>query len=324
MACAGLALALASACLGAGVARAQDAVDARVRAAARELGADGMQLFDRGQYADALDRFERANKLIPAPTLQLRAARCLVKLGRLVEASERYLDATRMDLPGNALPVHFKARREAQKERDELLPTLPKLTIELEGPGTDVTVRLDGQDVPAALLGAPQPVDPGRHEIVAARGDAEATRSIAVKPGELATVRLRAPRPGEASSSEAAPLTAWERAAVVTMVAGGGLVVLGAVNGLAALAQHASLADRCPDRVCPPDASGAVDVYDATRVWTTLGLVTGGLALATGTVLFFTEPSVSRSEGDVDDDVARRSRLELGVGPGGAVLRGRF
>src|SRR4051812_4084136 len=74
-------------------ARAQS-LDDSTRSAARGLGEEGIALFDRGDYAGALARFERAEAVVRMPTLSLRAAWCLEKLGRLVEAAERYLVTT--------------------------------------------------------------------------------------------------------------------------------------------------------------------------------------------------------------------------------------
>src|SRR5262249_5440698 len=74
----------------------ESAVDDQTRAKARTIGEEGLALYDQGRYIEALDRFQSASALVKAPTLDLMAARCLTKMGRLVEASERYLDVTRM------------------------------------------------------------------------------------------------------------------------------------------------------------------------------------------------------------------------------------
>jgi hypothetical protein len=104
-----LAVALvAMATLGAAPAFAQ-AIDPSTRAAARKLGEDAGKLFESGDYAGALEKYNLADQLVPAPTLGVRAARCLVKLGRIVEASERYLDVTRIKLEKSALGVQRKA-----------------------------------------------------------------------------------------------------------------------------------------------------------------------------------------------------------------------
>jgi hypothetical protein len=117
-------------------ARAQGAngQSAIVRATARKLGGEAVKLYDAGDYAGALEKFNTADSLVPAPTLGLYAARCLVKLGRTVEASERYLEVTRMELDRAALPVMRKAQADAVTEREKLLPSIPTLEVRLTGP----------------------------------------------------------------------------------------------------------------------------------------------------------------------------------------------
>ena len=60
------------------------------KAAARSAYTEGVQLEESGKFAEALARFEAAQKLFDAPTHQLHIARCQAKTGRLVEASEHY------------------------------------------------------------------------------------------------------------------------------------------------------------------------------------------------------------------------------------------
>src|SRR5262245_51329128 len=78
------------------------AADEETRAKARAIGEEALALYDQGRYIEAFDKFQSASDLVKAPTLDLMAARCLVKMGRLVEASERYLDVTRMTVDDKA------------------------------------------------------------------------------------------------------------------------------------------------------------------------------------------------------------------------------
>src|SRR5690242_3471253 len=104
-----------------GPAARADSVDAAARATARKLGTEAVKLFEAGDFAAALDKFNTADSLVPAPTLGLYAARCLVKLDRLVEASERYLAVTRMQLERGAPAVMRKAQADAVTEREKLM-----------------------------------------------------------------------------------------------------------------------------------------------------------------------------------------------------------
>src|SRR6187399_2839785 len=70
----------------------------RDRAAARSAADAGADAFDQQRYADAVELFGRAEKLVHATPHLLFIARSLVKLGRLVEAHETYLKIQREKL----------------------------------------------------------------------------------------------------------------------------------------------------------------------------------------------------------------------------------
>ncbi|MEK6607460.1 MAG: hypothetical protein AABZ30_07350 [Myxococcota bacterium] len=87
--------------------------------AARAKLADGIGLYDRGDFAGALAAFEEAYRLYASPKLLVNQATCHAKLGRPVEALalyERFLAD-----PGNApAALVEEARRAAEKLRGEI------------------------------------------------------------------------------------------------------------------------------------------------------------------------------------------------------------
>jgi uncharacterized protein HemY len=64
--------------------------DQATRDVARELGDRGVEAYGKGDWEQARQLFHQAFQLVPAPTLAIREADALVKLGRLVEAREGY------------------------------------------------------------------------------------------------------------------------------------------------------------------------------------------------------------------------------------------
>src|SRR3984957_12939295 len=93
-----------------GVARAQPASDAD-RAAARELFVEGVKLQEAGSFADALDRFDRAQAVFSAPTHLLHIAECEAAVGKLVESAETYRTLTRTTLPPGAPNAFVQAQK---------------------------------------------------------------------------------------------------------------------------------------------------------------------------------------------------------------------
>lgn len=261
------------------------------RSRARALGEEGNDLFDKGDYAGALDRYERAAKLVSVPTLGLKSARCLEKLHRLIEASERYLAVTRMTLPEGALDVHKEALIAADKERTELLPRIPSVVVKIRGEEAG-EVSLDGKPYPAELVGVKGLVDPGKHRFEARRGRKRVAREVDVAEGAVAEVEL------DFANAELLP----EKPRVVpssprwlNAVHGVGLAALGlGVAGLAvgagaagaAASSRSDLQGPCgEDLQCPPSSWDDADSYNTLRVVSTAGWIAGGVLAATGIVL---------------------------------------
>ena len=307
-------------------ARAND--DAGTRAAARAMAEDALAHYDKGDYAGALDLFDRADALVHAPTLGLMAARCLHKLGRLVEASERYVAVAAIELDKKAPAAQAKAQVTAQQERAALLPKLPSLVVEVEGAApSDVRVTLDDRPLPAEILGRKRPTDPGAHRLEATRGAEVVTREITLAVGQSATITLKltgATTKALATTEETAP-GAGGRDATLRLagfaavgVGGAGLLV-GAITGGVALSTRSSLdAAGCSGGHCPASQQSAVDRYNTLRMVSGPGLIVGGLLAAGGVTLVVVSGRAS--------DAGKTSGAGWGpfVGPGSAGVAGVF
>jgi hypothetical protein len=268
------------------------AEDSKTRGAVRELANDGLKLYDAGNYAGALEKFTRANKLIPAPTLQVRIARSLEKLGRLVDASEMYLEAIRFKSDRSAPAQYAQAQKDAQTERDLLLPRIPKLRVLISGPVTDRTeILLDDKPLQTELIDTLLPVDPGKHQVRVRREDITVTKSASVPEASTARIEVVLPAIGQSVAAKAESTAATWRAWTIASfaVGGAGLLTFG-ISGSVALVLKADLDKRCVDRTCPPEAFGTLDSYDAAKTATTVGLVFGGVGIATGTTLLLVRP----------------------------------
>src|ERR1700722_16924400 len=139
------------------VARAQAtsaAPSASDRVTARALAHEGYEAETHGQYAEAADRFQRAEALVHAPTLELGLARAEVGLGKLVEAHETYRRIVREELAPGAPAPFAKAVEDARRELTAIEPRLAWVTIDVPGPPpASVSVSVDGVSLPAAVLG---------------------------------------------------------------------------------------------------------------------------------------------------------------------------
>ncbi|MBI4705783.1 MAG: hypothetical protein HY744_32215 [Deltaproteobacteria bacterium] len=267
------------------------------RAQAQKLGGEALDLYDAGDYQAALAKFEQADRLTPAPTLKVRMARCLDKLGRLIDAAAQYREVIDFDLGPRALPVHRQAQEQAVKDLATLLEQTPSIEIRVRGPGADrAVVRLDGRELPAAALGKRQSLDPGSHRVEAQRGPAVVAKELQIDRGAREQVVLElgplpvparpteAPRPPPSSS----PLPALGWAALGL---GGAGLVAGTVTGALVLKKQASLEESCGGRQCLPEHHDDVDAFDRLRLSSGACFIAGGALVAAGAALLLLAPA---------------------------------
>ncbi len=168
------------------------AQDESVVATARQLGEEGLSAYDAGRYDEAAQKLLRAYQAVRVPTFARNAARALAKQGKLVAASELYLEAKRLE--PNELwhgQMQQQALRDCEQERQELLPRVARLTILLDVVSAhDTKVFVDGVAIPESLLGTEQFTDPGRRHVVAKRGSDVTERDVELKEGERQHVTL--------------------------------------------------------------------------------------------------------------------------------------
>jgi hypothetical protein len=184
-------LVLGAALLLSSTGRAQD-VDDAARGAARKLGYAGIEAYQANEYKSALEKLDKAYRVLQAPSLGLWSARALLANGRLVEASERYLEVTRLSPSGGEKAVQDQAKADARRELEGLTARIPSLVIRLEGAhASDVKLTVDGVAVPSALVGEGRPTNPGKHRVEGTRGSERVAAEVALQEREEKSVVLR-------------------------------------------------------------------------------------------------------------------------------------
>lgn len=179
---------------------AQLAADDATRAAARQLGADGIDAYQANDFVEASRKLERAYHLYAVPTLALWSARARMRLGRWVEAAERYRETAR--LPGDVgnSAAQRKAKEDAAEELRALVPRIPNLIIDVRDSNpTDVQLSFDGSAYPTWLIGVARPTNPGTHTLVAVQGSSRVELSVHLVEGENQTVPVSFHAPSDAA-----------------------------------------------------------------------------------------------------------------------------
>jgi hypothetical protein len=309
---------------------------------ARAAAAAGVDLLQQGRYPEALDRFQRAESLVHAPTHLLYIARTQVKLGQLVEASETYLKVIHEALAPDAPRAFVDAQAAATQEAKELDARIPTLLIRVEGKGaSDASVTMDGMALPPAMIGMSAPVNPGNHALRAvAKDGTSAELRVKLAPGshETAVLQLHAteptppPAPAAAHAEATSPAPGAETAAPSSGAGlgktlgwiGVGVGAAGLVAGTAFVALNRSKRtdanNLCPGGACPQAAKGQIQSLDqqadnaATGAW--IGYIAGSAVLATGLVLLFTSGEAKKSDAS--------SGLHPWIGAGAGGVAGAF
>lgn len=259
--------------------------DADVRRA-RALFAEGVALADREQWEEAEQRFREAQRLRASPSIAFNLALTLGHLGRLVEADELLAqvlaDAETTD----------EIRTGARRRRAEIEPFIGRLTIRLRGPRTGVRVTVDGRPIAEERLREPLLVDPGRHEVVALRGDrAVARQSVELREDTL-RVSVELVVPPESTPARVAPSPRRTPRATEQDRAGGGSAMGVAVGasliGAGAIAGGAGIWALVTDGECAggrTDADGDCELLHERTPAGIVLLVGGGVGLAAGTLV---------------------------------------
>lgn len=290
-----LALALA---LWSAPALAEDDKD-KARALAQEAG----DLLEAKRYDDALDRARKAEALYHAPIHLLMIGEAQEALGHLAEAMATYERLAAEPLPSSAPLLFRKAQDSARARLRELGGRTPSLLVRVSGAlPSQVTAKLDGQPLDVAS-GVALRLDPGAHKVeISAEGRAPFTRTITL-PEKGGVVVLEAPLAPRAEAGEAPQKAPAAKGSilpgVVTLGAGGALLLVGAVTGGISLSRTGALKDRCPDNRCSPSDQPDIDAARSMATTSNVTFTLGGLAAAAGAVLLLWRPGGAPSSAQV-------------------------
>jgi hypothetical protein len=171
--------------------------DPQAKAQAQALLGQGTKLYQQGDVADALEKFQAAYAAFPSPKLMFNIGQANRDLSRPVEA----LEAFEKFLVG-AVDASPEMIADARKSVAQLQKTLGRIQVDCESAGAEVSV--DGKSVGLAPLPDLIWVTPGRHQVTAKYASAApAIEDVDVTAGSVGTVTLRL-RPVEVLQATAA------------------------------------------------------------------------------------------------------------------------
>jgi len=159
--------------------------DPQAKAEAQALMSQGTKLYEQGDVAGALEKFQAAYAAFPSPKLMFNIAQANRALSRPVEAMEAF----EKFLVGAADSPSEKIA-DARKSVAQLQEKLGRIQIDCDT--TEAEVSVDGKRV--GLIPLPDPIwaTPGRHQVTAKHaGLAPAIEDVDVTAGSVTTVNMR-------------------------------------------------------------------------------------------------------------------------------------
>lgn len=294
---------------------------------AQEAFKQGLAKFDAGDCDAALPLFETAYEDTQSPNARLYVARCLVKLGRDVEAYEAMAETLRLAREkAETEEKYAKTRDAAAAELAQLEPKIAKVVVAFDTDYDDAVLLVEGQEVPAARQGVPIAVTPGDIQITArAPGKKEHTATVEISGGETKAVAivLEDAVVGEEEPDEGPGLGTLRIVGIAVASAGVASMVVFAVTGSMAKSKFDEVDEACGGQTCPDDSHN--DSIDSGKTMQTVANATLGVGLALmaggAALIIFGRP---------DDESTDQAGIELSpivaptLGGGMVGLTGRF
>ena len=281
--------------------------DPQAKAKAQAMLTVGSGLYERGDYAGALEKFNAAYAAYPSPKLMFNIGQANRDLSRPVEA----LEAFEKFLAGS-LDASPETTADARKSLAELRDKLGRIRIDCETAGSEVSI--DGKNVGLTPLPDPIWATPGRHQVTAKHASAApAVEDVDVTAGSVSTATMRmlplavpvAVAPAlmpdaapnldlQAAPSSSGTRQGWWLGRKWTWVAGGSTVLLaaGAITaGLSMQSKFNSLNSSCgiASGKTPDCSQSDIDSVSSRQAIANVFWGLAGAAAVTTAVLFYFE-----------------------------------
>jgi hypothetical protein len=262
--------------------------------------------------------------------------------GQLQETLKRLSRCARPECPSFV-------QKDCSRWLEEVDRELPSVVVQAQGLAPDdaprLVVKIDGNAVVDPLGGAAVPLDPGRHELIAeSPGRPSISRVIVAQQGvqkrpvtlDFGPLSPPAPSPDVALDVDSGGSQLRPYAYVAWGIGAVGLGTF-AVLGTLGRADENALKDDCPNAttdsnllrpgVCLKERSDErKSIYQREFVLADVGLVTGIVGAAAGTVLFILSATDSSGPSVAGDPASAAMHLDVSPAPGGgyASVTGAF
>jgi hypothetical protein len=244
----------------------------------------GVELYEARDFEAAIAELRASHELRASPITRLYIARSLRGLDRFAEAIAEYELAEREGRDRAAMdPRYATAAEAAASERAAIEGRVARLRV--RATPDDAEVAIGDRRLPAAALGVPIPIDPGRWIVRAsAEGHAPAEETIELAAGEERDIELSLARvaPVPIARPERGP--ALELVAIPFLALGVAAIATGAGFLVAADDRFRSLEAMCAGP-CPASFEPSISEGEAFDLAGAVTLASGALFAAIGAIL---------------------------------------
>jgi len=295
-------------------------------ASARKLFTEALRAEEKGNFAEALEKFRRVAKVRDTVPVRYRIGACLEGLGQLKDALQAYQSV--IDL-GAGDAKDLDVVRAAKEQSSTLNERIPQLTLTLSSADARVPdISIDGTPISSGELGKPIALEPGAHQVSASAPGAEpfqtqitlnerARLSLVVQiPDAHAAPPAPPPAPGPGDPPpppSVSPDRSRTTGGWITLGAGAAFLVGAGVTLALRESAISSLDDACPSGACPRSRENELSSTRSraqaegpiAAVFAGLGVVGVGI----GTYLLLTShraPAASAVSASRKDALARR------------------
>jgi tetratricopeptide (TPR) repeat protein len=288
----------------------------------------GKDHFEAGEFEAALDEFTASFAIVASPNARLYQSRCLLRLGRKVQAYAEYGRTMVQALELGKREVRYQRTAEAAtEERKQLEQELAFVRATIHRPSPLTRLIVNGEEIRRTAWGEPVPVTAGvvEIELITPNRPTQHER-IELEPGtnreltlDVGDAPAAAPIPGADPGPEAPRRNEQSHNSLLPyayLSAGVGVVGVGSfvVLGTMSKNDYTTLQDRCIDGNCPPSEATVIERGRREQTWANVGLAVGAAGLGTAVTLWLLDgPSEEQP-----------SRIGVRLAPNGATVWGQL
>lgn len=292
---------------------------------ARAANAKALELSKAGNYAEALEQFQRAYDLSPSYVILYNIGR----MARLTQDFARGLRAFQQYLNEGGIEIDAARRSEVEQDVASLTSLVCWTSIRAE---SGARVSVDGRDLGVAPIDQKIPVNPGARTFRAEKGGAVVTKDVSAKAGETLQVVLEAQKEGPVVGPK--PTSSGFRfptgVVVASWVATGAFTATAVATGVSAIATSSSLKSDVyvgPAHAPKPDSDIAKKqgrvraLATASNAFVAASIVVGTAALTFTIVDAALAPNQDRTK---PKPAPKPASVDLEVGAGSIFVTGSF